>query len=428
MRRRFPTGVLLWACACVMPHRAYAQEHAPAPLRVGTVNMWGIAYVSTHMDERFAALAARLNASDLDVVGLQEVWAAGPRTALREAVAARFPYQADFQGDRGASGLLILSRFPIVERHYTAFPVNGKPWKPWHGDWYGGKGVGIVRLERAGDSVWFATTHLHARYSTRPPGGDEMDDEYAFDRWHQVHLVRRWVAEYAGDDPAIVVGDFNFTRRSLYYAALRAGVPPGVPGRTPRQPWTDAAAAHSPAGTIDYLWVRPGRAATWAAVESAQPMFTDPVAVAGGPPQPLTDHPALRATFVRRSAPAAPAVDRAWTGSGSAAAFTQFRAMWHSDTYAGRAAEVVGVFVAAAAFLFAGMVCVGPWRRPAGRAGRGLRTGAGIVALILGLALSAAGLDYMRARARAFTFWQATAPADPVALPLGSAVGGSRVE
>jgi endonuclease/exonuclease/phosphatase family metal-dependent hydrolase len=286
--------------ACPMSRNPINGEVArkPADLRVMTLNMWGIRFVSEDIDARFDALAERLNADDgIDIVGLEEVWAEAPRRRLFEKVAKRFPHQADFQGTHGRSGLAILSRHPFTaEPRFIGFPRTGKWWKPWTGEWFGGKGIGAVEIETKAGRVWFFVTHLHACYT--PTQADcDGGDEYSPYREHQLETLRRTVNEIAGDEPALIVGDFNFTTRSKLFTALTTnGVhPPGAHDPA----WQRIDEPEAPARRIDYIWLRPGRNGSWSAVEGARTEFTEPVAAANGGKVPLSDHCAVAAT-VRR--------------------------------------------------------------------------------------------------------------------------------
>lgn len=44
------------------------------------------------------------------------------------------------------SGVCILSRFPIHDVLFHQWPVNGYVHKLHHGDWFGGKGVGLCQI------------------------------------------------------------------------------------------------------------------------------------------------------------------------------------------------------------------------------------------------------------------------------------------
>lgn len=43
--------------------------------------------------------------------------------------------------------------------------MNGYPHKVWHGDWFGGKGLGVCQIEFAGFDIHLFTSHYHAEYS-----------------------------------------------------------------------------------------------------------------------------------------------------------------------------------------------------------------------------------------------------------------------
>lgn len=421
MRRAtvFCIGLLLAAVRLAAPAHAEAppagalpslpDDAGPTLVRVATINMWGIPQVSTHIDARFAALADRLKASDLHVVGLQEVWATGPRLRLRAALADDFPFQVDFQSDTGGSGLVILSRFPIAEHHFTAFPVNGKPWKLQHMDWWGRKGIGMARVETPGGAFWFGTTHLHARYFPRVPDGNGMEDQYGVDRWHQVHTVRHTVATRAADEAAIVVGDFNFIRTSVFYALLSGRLPEP---HDPYVPWADAG-AHGGDGRIDLMWVRPGATATWRVVDPPHLIFADPVSVKGDTPQPLTDHPALAATFVSAVARAGPRLSNDHRPPpGPDALVPNGRAAWGVLYDAGETGEVLLMFGVSVVLFLAGGVTLprGPGPRfSVRRIARGI-VGAGLILLSFGIA--GVTLRVVPVRAAAHAFWRVSAPAN----------------
>lgn len=265
-------------------------------LRVMTLNMWGIRFVSSDIDARFEALAQRLQADDsIDVVGLQELWADGPRRRLLRAVAEAFPHQVDFQGQYGRSGLAILSRLPFAgSPRFIPFPKTGKWWKPWTGEWLGGKGIGAVEIQAAAGPVWFFVTHLHACYAPGEPSACENGDEYAHYRSHQLQTLRATVNDIAGERPALIAGDFNFTTQSKYYQDLTSNGADQSERHDP--PWMRIEENEAPAARIDHLWIRPGKNGSWRAVRPAQMLFTEPVILPGGRSVPLSDHCAIAAT------------------------------------------------------------------------------------------------------------------------------------
>ena len=286
---------------CGMPADSgrLAAVAADVKLRVASINMWGIPYVSEFVEERFAALAERLREDPtVDVVGLQEVWDGSARESLLAALRDSFPHQVDFHGEHGRSGLALLSRKPFVgEPRFRAFDATGAWWKPWNGEWFGGKGVGAVRVALGdGADVWVAVTHLHACYDSGAPLACDETDEFADFRRSQLQQVRGFVNEIAGDAPAVVLGDFNFTPTSGFFRSLRApndgaGFDPG---------WLPVPESHSPPTRIDHVWLRPGAKESWRPLLPASVAYTEPVAVNGGDQAvPLSDHCAIVATVGR---------------------------------------------------------------------------------------------------------------------------------
>eukprot|EP01043_Picozoa_sp_COSAG02_P068474 COSAG02_NODE_11387_length_1733_cov_8.089351_1_plen_165_part_00 len=96
------------------------------------------------------------------------------------------------------AGLLIVSKYPIVEGHHMCF--DGASAK---GDVACAKGAIHAELNVHGQSVHVFTTHLQA--STL---GCETDDETAI-RVSQLAQLARFVQSLAGEHAAILAGDFN---------------------------------------------------------------------------------------------------------------------------------------------------------------------------------------------------------------------------
>ena len=58
------------------------------------------------------------------------------------------------------SGLCIFSKISIEEALFHKFDLNGYAHKVHHGDWFGGKGVGLVKLSVQGFHINFYITHV----------------------------------------------------------------------------------------------------------------------------------------------------------------------------------------------------------------------------------------------------------------------------
>jgi endonuclease/exonuclease/phosphatase family metal-dependent hydrolase len=293
----------------------------PAPLRVpsdvlriATANLWGVSIFgldwADDIDERFAAMADRLSANRamLDIVLIQEAWKDKARRALLKhvGVAREFPFRVDAVDHPGGAGLVILSRFPIEAAHFNRFRSQGRCIKFWEGDCISGKGILVVRLTVGDRSIWVADTHLIACYSDADQSETDCDmqDPNGNDRWRQIVESRRAIESLAGNDPAILGGDFNLTRTSRYYPLMTSNSVPSDPSpsdpttpvlRTTRSDrgWTEAGEEVVTRNRIDYLWTRPGIDVRWHVQKSIHPIFTEPVVLRSGQRVALSDHPIL---------------------------------------------------------------------------------------------------------------------------------------
>lgn len=58
------------------------------------------------------------------------------------------------------SGLCILSKHPIVDVYFHQWPINGYAHKIHQGDWFGGKGIGLCKIQINGIIVNLYTAHV----------------------------------------------------------------------------------------------------------------------------------------------------------------------------------------------------------------------------------------------------------------------------
>ena len=299
----------LWLSACSSPgyhidncprHEQVELPPARGGLRVATLNMWGIPFISKDISARFSALAERLNADKrIDVIALQEMWSDKARKKLLDAVAGEYPFQADFQTDFGDSGLVILSRKAFVGApQFMPFKTSGKWWKPWTGEYFGGKGVGLVQiqLDDSKDTLWFAATHLHACYeSDKSVCG--IADEYLSYRQEQLDQLRRELSRIVGDDAAVVAGDFNLSQSSVHFRTLLKPLKFSSGGED--LPWIRIPELLAPPDRIDHIWIRGGVGSTWYGIEPVTTIFDQPVGISPSSSVALSDHCALATTITR---------------------------------------------------------------------------------------------------------------------------------
>ncbi|GMF10090.1 unnamed protein product [Phytophthora lilii] len=173
-----------------------------------------------HKDLRVALLLRKI--AKFDVVILQEMFEAGPRQKrfVREAYTMGFRYHCGSVWPRLLDsrlidgGLLILSRFPIVERDQLAYSLGSGS------DGICAKGVLYARIQLSpdlSDSLHVFTTHTQA--------GDNRK-EYGI-RLAQLQEMHRFIARTIRDDPGVpvlITGDFNLDARHNLVHDAHSGV------------------------------------------------------------------------------------------------------------------------------------------------------------------------------------------------------------
>lgn len=120
----------------------------------------GIPWISTDREVRVRAIADQLQAGAFDVVSLQEVWSLSDFEYIRDRVVDVLPYSHYFFSGVLGSGLCLFSRHPIASTLFHVWTVNGYVHRVHHGDWFGGKGVGLCRLNVRGAMVNVYVTHV----------------------------------------------------------------------------------------------------------------------------------------------------------------------------------------------------------------------------------------------------------------------------
>ncbi|XP_053662932.1 putative neutral sphingomyelinase [Anopheles marshallii] len=183
-------------------------------LSILTLNIWGIPYVSKDREVRVKAIGDVLASGNYDIVSLQEVWSDSDYQYLRQRVENVLPFCHYFYSGVVGSGLAILSRYPIVSAFFHAWSVNGYIHRIQHGDWFGGKGVGMAKIAVNDQLVHVYVAHLHAEYN-------RQCDDYMAHRVIQAHDTAQFIESTRGQSVLqVLAGDLNTEPGDLAYRVL----------------------------------------------------------------------------------------------------------------------------------------------------------------------------------------------------------------
>ncbi|XP_035915889.1 putative neutral sphingomyelinase isoform X1 [Anopheles stephensi] len=183
-------------------------------LSILTLNIWGIPYVSKDREVRVKAIGDVLASGNYDIVSLQEVWSDSDYQYLRQRVENVLPFCHYFYSGVVGSGLAILSRYPIVSAFFHAWSVNGYMHRIQHGDWFGGKGVGMAKISVNDQLVHVYVAHLHAEYN-------RQCDDYMAHRVIQAHDTAQFIESTRGQSVLqVLAGDLNTEPGDLAYRVL----------------------------------------------------------------------------------------------------------------------------------------------------------------------------------------------------------------
>ena len=172
-------------------------------MKILTLNIWGAPYAQ-HIMARIDAISTRIQHDQPDIILLQEVFLPAQVKALRESLQADWRYQHHFASGVIGSGLLTLSRYPIVDSAFHRFRLGGKPERLMQGDYYAGKGIGMVRLETPQGALAVFNCHTHAQYDYW-----NNDNEYAVYTETNLYEATRFITTQSGDVPVVLGGDLN---------------------------------------------------------------------------------------------------------------------------------------------------------------------------------------------------------------------------
>uniref|UniRef100_A0A8C1VIX2 Sphingomyelin phosphodiesterase 2 n=1 Tax=Cyprinus carpio TaxID=7962 RepID=A0A8C1VIX2_CYPCA len=188
----------------------------PSRLRVFSLNCWGIRFFSQLCTQRYEMIGELLCQEQHDIALLQEVWSERDFLFLKRKLSSSHPYTHYFKSGVIGSGLAVFSRHRIQDALLYQYSLNGYPYMLRHGDWFGGKAVGLVIVDISGLKAHVYVTHLHAEYS-------RAQDEYLSHRtvqsWELLQFVRH---TSCGADLVVLGGDLNMHPQDLGNRLLRS--------------------------------------------------------------------------------------------------------------------------------------------------------------------------------------------------------------
>jgi sphingomyelin phosphodiesterase 2 len=185
-------------------------------MRIVTLNIWGAPYARDHT-VRLTAICQKLKQIDPDVICLQEVYLENQRRQIIQNLAGIWQHHCYFYNGLLGSGLMILSRYPILKNRFYPFRLRGKPEKPHHGDYYAAKGIASTRIKSPTGEMIVFNTHTHAQYSPHD------DNEYAVYTNSNLYEAVCFIQSHDPATPFIICGDLNTRPDQLGYDIIMQG-------------------------------------------------------------------------------------------------------------------------------------------------------------------------------------------------------------
>ncbi|XP_008278105.1 sphingomyelin phosphodiesterase 2 isoform X2 [Stegastes partitus] len=151
-----------------------------------------------------------------DLVLLQEVWSERDYLYLKKKLACSHPHSHYFKSGVIGSGLAIFSKYRIHDTFVYRYSLNGYPYMAHHGDWFGGKAVGMAILNIGSLTANIYVTHLHAEYCREK---DSYLPHRVVQAWELQQFIRH---TSAGADVILLGGDLNMHPQDLGNRLLRS--------------------------------------------------------------------------------------------------------------------------------------------------------------------------------------------------------------
>lgn len=171
-------------------------------MKILTLNIWGAPYAK-HRSARIKKICEEVKRLDPDILLFQEVYLAGNRQELIAGLVDRWRHHHHFPSALVGSGLLTMSKYPIVDAVFYKYRMQGKPDDLMRGDYYAGKGIGLTRIDTPNGTIDVYNSHTHAQYEP------DNDNEYAAYTETNLYEAARFIDSQSGASPVVLCGDLN---------------------------------------------------------------------------------------------------------------------------------------------------------------------------------------------------------------------------
>jgi endonuclease/exonuclease/phosphatase family metal-dependent hydrolase len=240
-------------------------------LELVTFNIWGLpSWATGASPERYARIASELEALNPDFIALQEVWTRRSREAVPHSKDWWISAPAKSQGFFRWTGLVTVSRYPVLGGKFYPFRAQRLP------DKLVSKGALKTTIALApGVLVNLWNVHMQSGKCSKV-------------RSRQIAELAAWVRQARDGQMAdLVVGDFNSEPGSAEYAQLTLELGPGSLDIGQSKPFATYGGMPKDKGawcSIDHMFIR--------LRQSAQPVLVDsrPIFKAEHPSDRLSDH------------------------------------------------------------------------------------------------------------------------------------------
>lgn len=171
-------------------------------MKILTLNIWGAPYAK-HRSARIVKICEEIKRLDPDILLFQEAYLEGNRQELIAGLVDVWRHHHYFPSAIIGSGLLTMSKYPIVDAVFYKFRMQGKPEDLMRGDYYAGKGIGLTRIDTPDGTIDVYNCHPHAQYEP------DNDNEYAAYTETSLYEAARFIDSQSGASPVVLCGDLN---------------------------------------------------------------------------------------------------------------------------------------------------------------------------------------------------------------------------